>query len=207
MASSAESLTSTMIGARKMTGAAHNTDPELLAQALAGRKDHFEELYRRRQGSVYRFALQMSGSTAMAEDVTQETFLAVLAQEARYDQGRGSVAAFLYGIARNMLLRRLERDRRYLPENPEWDEPVFETDLLLDLTRAESIERVRRAVLTLPAVYREVVVLCDLQETSYEDAAAALDCPVGTVRSRLNRARGMLARKLCGAAEAVRSCE
>jgi RNA polymerase sigma-70 factor (ECF subfamily) len=192
-----------------MTGVAHNTDPELLIQATAGRQEHFAELYRRRQGSVYRFALQMSGSAAMAEDITQETFLAVLAQEARYDHQRGSVAAFLYGVARNMLLRRLERDRRYLPENPEWDEPAFECDMLLDLTRAESVERVRRAVLTLPSVYREVVVLCDLQETSYEDAAAALDCPVGTVRSRLNRARGMLARKLCDGSrsEAVRSCE
>jgi RNA polymerase sigma-70 factor (ECF subfamily) len=212
MASPAESLTSNLTAAHKMPGVAQNTDPELLAHAVAGRQDDFAELYRRRQGSIYRFVLQMSGSAAMAEDVTQETFLAVLAQEARYDQERGSVAAFLYGIARNMLLRRLERDRRYLPENPEWDEPAFDGDLLLDLTRAESIERVRRAVLTLPAVYREVVVLCDLQEASYEDAAAALECPVGTVRSRLNRARGMLARKLCGTgdasrSEAVRSCE
>jgi RNA polymerase sigma-70 factor (ECF subfamily) len=207
MVSRAESLTSAFTSVRKMTGVAHNTDPELLNQALAGRQDGFAELYRRRQGSVYRFALQMSGSAAMAEDITQETFLAVLAQEARYDHERGSVAAYLYGIARNMLLRRLERDRRYLPENPEWDEPVFDGDLLLDLTRAESIERVRRAVLTLPPAYREVVVLCDLQEASYEDAAAALDCPVGTIRSRLNRARGMLARKLCGVNEIVRSCE
>jgi RNA polymerase sigma-70 factor (ECF subfamily) len=190
-----------------MTGVAHNTDPELLIQALAGREDHFTELYRRRQGSVYRFVLQMSGSAAVADDITQETFLAVIARDARYDQERGSVAAFLYGVARNLLLRRLQREKRYLPENPEWDEPVFDGDMLLDLTRAESIERVRRAVLTLPPVYREVVVLCELQEASYEDAAAALECPVGTIRSRLNRARGMLARKLCGAAEAVRSCE
>ncbi len=207
MASPAESLTSALIRAQRMAGVAHNTDPELLAQAQAGREDHFTELYRRRQGSVYRFVLQMSGSAALAEDVTQETFLAVLARQARYDHERGSVAAFLYGIARNMLLRRLQLERRYLPENPEWDEPVFDGDMLLDLTRAESIERVRRAVLTLPPAYREVVVLCDLQEASYEDAAAALECPVGTIRSRLNRARGMLARKLCGAGEAVRSCE
>jgi RNA polymerase sigma-70 factor (ECF subfamily) len=52
-----------------------------------------------------------------------------------------------------------------------------------------------------------VVVLCELQETSYEDAAAALDCPIGTVRSRLNRARGILARKLCGTQDLVRSLE
>ncbi len=71
-------------------------------------------------------------------------------------------------------------------------------DVLGDLTRRETIEQVRRAVLSLPAVYREVVVLCDLQDLSYEDAADALDCPVGTVRSRLSRGRGMLAQKLRG---------
>jgi RNA polymerase sigma-70 factor (ECF subfamily) len=64
------------------------------------------------------------------------------------------------------------------------------------LTRRESIDEVRRAVLSLPPVYREAVVLCDLGDASYEDAALALGCPVGTVRSRLSRARAMLAKKL-----------
>ena len=179
------------------------SDPELLAQALKGREEHFTELYQRRQGGVYRFALQMSGSATLAEDVTQETFLTLLQSGNRYDETRGSVAAFLYGIARNLVMRRIERDRRYEPE----EDSMADGDLLDDLTRTESIERVRQAVLSLPPVYREAVVLCDLQETSYEDAAAALDCPVGTVRSRLNRARGMLARKLCGAVSVVRSME
>ena len=67
------------------------------------------------------------------------------------------------------------------------------SDVLEDLTRRESVEQVRRAVLSLPPVYREVVVLCEFQDSSYEEAALALDCPVGTIRSRLNRARGMLA--------------
>jgi RNA polymerase sigma-70 factor (ECF subfamily) len=197
MGALAESLTSVM-----PAGFDH-TDPELLAHALRGREEHFTELYQRRQGGVYRFALQMSGSAALAEDVTQETFLTLLQSGDRYDAARGSVAAFLYGIARNLVMRRLERDRRYEPE----EDSTAEGDLLEDLTRSQSIERVRQAVLSLPPVYREAVVLCDLQETSYEEAAAALDCPVGTIRSRLNRARGMLARKLCGTANAVRSIE
>jgi RNA polymerase sigma-70 factor (ECF subfamily) len=203
MASLAESITSVFTDAVSMTVGLDTSDAELLAQALRGREQPFTELYQRRQGGVYRFALQMSGNPGLAEDVTQETFLTLLQSGSRFDSQRGSVAAFLYGIARNLVLRRLERDRRYEPE----EDSTADGDLLDDLTRSESIERVRQAVLSLPTVYREVVVLCDLQETSYEDAASALDCPIGTVRSRLSRARGMLASKLCGAANAVRSGE
>ncbi len=203
MASPAESITSLLAGSDSMTAGFAPTDSDLLLQALKGREEPFTELYRRRQGGVYRFALQMSGNAELAEDVTQETFLTLLQSGSRFDAERGSVAAFLYGIARNLVLRRLERDRRYEPE----EDSTADGDLLDDLTRTESIERVRQAVLSLPPVYREVVVLCDLQEASYEDAASALDCPIGTVRSRLSRARGMLASKLCGAANAVRSGE
>jgi RNA polymerase sigma-70 factor, ECF subfamily len=177
-------------------------DPELLAQALAGAEDAFTALYRRRQGAVYRFALQMTGSTAAAEDITQETFLTLLTHGRRYDEARGTVASFLYGIARNYVMRWLERSLRLEPEDAEDLESV--DDVLEGLTRRETIEGVRRAVLSLPPVYREAIVLCDLQDASYEEAAAALDCPVGTVRSRLNRGRTMLARKLRGAYDTVR---
>jgi len=174
------------------------TDAALLEQALKGAEDAFTALYRRRQGGVYRFALQMTGSTAVAEDVTQETFLALLLHGTRYDQERGTVAAFLYGIARNLVLRRL--DHRSGVELEMTEECAGPDDLLEDLTRRESVEQVRQAVLSLPLVFREAIVLCDLQESSYEEAAVALDCPVGTVRSRLSRGRAMLARKLRGAA-------
>lgn len=60
----------------------------------------------------------------------------------------------------------------------------------------ETVGRVRQAIATLPENYREVVVLCELEEMSYEEAASALDCPVGTVRSRLHRARALLVEKL-----------
>jgi RNA polymerase sigma-70 factor (ECF subfamily) len=174
-------------------------DLELLERMRNGDEAAFVELYRRRQGAVYRFALQMTGNVVLAEDVTQETFLALLSGTARYEPERGSLASFLYGIARNQVLRRLERDRGAESESEAEEFPTGE-DVLEDLTRQEAIEQVRRAVLSLPSSYREVVVLCDLHESSYEEAAAALDCPVGTVRSRLNRGRQMLARKLQGTA-------
>jgi RNA polymerase sigma-70 factor, ECF subfamily len=165
------------------------TDQELLLKMLSGDEDAFTTLYRRRQGPVYRFALQMTGSVAIAEDVTQEVFMALLLKTAKYDEARGSLASFLYGVARNLVLRRIEKTE-------EIEDYAGPDDLLDDLTRREIVEQVRRTVLSLPPVYREAVVLCDLQDTSYEEAALVLDCPIGTVRSRLNRGRAMLAQKL-----------
>jgi RNA polymerase sigma-70 factor, ECF subfamily len=165
------------------------TDQELLVKMFSGDEDAFTTLYRRRQGPVYRFALQMTGSAAIAEDVTQEVFMALLSKTARYDAARGSLASFLYGVARNLVLRRIEK-------TAEIEDYAGPEDILDDLTRRETVELVRRAVLSLPPVYREAVVLCDLQDTSYEEAAQVLDCPIGTVRSRLNRGRSMLAQKL-----------
>jgi RNA polymerase sigma-70 factor, ECF subfamily len=165
------------------------TDQDLLRMMLSGDEEAFTALYRRRQGPVYRFALQMTGSIVIAEDVTQEVFLGLLLQTAKYDAARGSLSSFLYGVARNLVYRRIEH-------TSELEDYAASDDVLDDLTRRETIENVRLAVLSLPAVYREAVVLCDLQEISYEEAAVALDCPVGTVRSRLNRGRSMLAQKL-----------
>ena len=182
------------------------TDGELLGLAREGQDAAFLLLYRRRQGKIYRFAMQMSGSSNIAEDVTQEVFLALVRGPARYDPQRGSLEAFLYGIARNHVLRRLGADRRYVPIEDEDDsgdtlEQVQSDDPHSEMARAETVESVRRAVLSLPEHYREVVVLCDLHEMSYTEASEALGCAVGTIRSRLHRARKMLLEKLRPAAE------
>jgi RNA polymerase sigma-70 factor, ECF subfamily len=167
----------------------------LLNRLIKGDEEAFTALYRVRHTAIQRFALQMTGRKDFAEDITQETFLALALHGKRYDPSRGSVMAFLYGIARNLTLKRLERER------PEKTEPAVEEwagdqDVLGDLTRRESIDEVRRAVLSLPPMYREAVVLCELGEATCEDAAFALGCPVGTLRSRLSRARALLAKKL-----------
>ena len=169
---------------------------------LAGDEEALALLYRRRQGSVYRFALQMSGSKPMAEDVTQEVFLFLMREGHVFDPARGSLSAFLLGVARNHVLRRMRVDQFMTPiGDDDDDEAVFVatgTDLrpLDDLARAETIELVRRAVLSLPPKYREVVVLCELQDVSYGEAAEILGCAIGTVRSRLHRARALLLAKL-----------
>jgi RNA polymerase sigma-70 factor, ECF subfamily len=176
-----------------------DSDAKLLQRALGGHEASFTGLFCARQSAVYRFALHMSGDAAVAEDVVQETFLALIENGGRYDPSRGTVLSFLYGIARNLVLRRIEKTRREEPEAAPEDYAA-EEDVLGDLTRRETIEQVRAAVLSLPAPYREVIALCDLENASYEEAAAALDCPVGTVRSRLSRGRAMLGQKLTAAA-------
>src|SRR5580704_13758959 len=86
-------------------------DQELLERALAGDEGAFAALYRLRQGAVYRFALHMSGSAAVAEDVTQDTFLELLKAGRKYDAARGTLRSFLFGVARNFVLRRIGRSR------------------------------------------------------------------------------------------------
>jgi RNA polymerase sigma-70 factor (ECF subfamily) len=171
------------------------SDAQLLERSRKGHEDSFAELYRRRQAGIHRFALQMSGSPAVAEDVTQEVFMLLIRRPELYDPARGSLASFLFGVARNHVLRAIEIERDREPLDEEELRPV-QPSVLANLAREEQVEAVRLAVLSLPARYREVVALCDLQELSYEEAAAALSCAVGTVRSRLHRARALLVEKL-----------
>ncbi len=176
-------------------------DSELLRSMLAGDEEALALLYRRRQGSVYRFALQMSGSKSIAEDVTQEVFLFLMREGHVFDPARGSLSAFLLGVARNHVLRRMRVDQLLTPLGDDGDdEQAFVSDSELrpldELARAETVELVRKAVLSLPAKYREVVVLCELQDVSYGEAAGVLGCAIGTVRSRLHRARALLLAKL-----------
>ena len=178
------------------------SDAELLRLMAAGDEAAFLTIYQRHQRSVYRFALLMTGDANSAEEVTQEVFLAIIREPRRYDQARGSLSAYLYGVARNQVSRLLKRERSYVQLAEETDHETTPTsfvakdDPLGDCSRNEVIKLVREAVLSLPARYREVIVLCDFEELSCADAAAALDCPVGTVNSRLHRGHALLLKKL-----------
>jgi RNA polymerase sigma-70 factor (ECF subfamily) len=187
------------------------TDEELLSAALAGDERAFGELYRRWQGPMFRFARQMCGADGGAEDVVQEVFVALIENGEQFDASRGPLAAWLYGVARYQARRRLRTDGRYTALDDDRvdadDEEVNGSgmnggvvDVNMDvgavLDRRLSIDLVHRLVLTLPVPYREALVLCDLHELGYAEAAAALACPVGTLRSRLHRARALLAEKV-----------
>ncbi|HEY6465278.1 MAG TPA: sigma-70 family RNA polymerase sigma factor [Candidatus Acidoferrales bacterium] len=212
-----------------MTTAVELTDEALLERMTAGDEDAFTLLYRRRHPSVYRFVLRMSGNRAIAEDVTQEVFVALIRDSRRFDPTRGSFAAFLFGIARNHLHKRWELDKRLVPSglgnedaNGSGSRNGSGSNLLniamqtgaagnglgrdgsrsalpgipTEFMSRETVTRVRKAIASLPENYREAVILCDLEEMTYEEAAAALQCPVGTVRSRLHRGRSILLEKL-----------
>jgi RNA polymerase sigma-70 factor, ECF subfamily len=193
-------------------------DVELMRRLAAGDEDAFLEFYRRHQGGLYRYAVHMSGNQEAAADVVQETFLTLIRHTDKFDEEKGSPAAFLYGIARNHVRKRHEKEGRYVPLLNEpggglpagWSRDGAQSNgnghfpagadqakgIVEGLERAEIAELLREAVLTLPDHYREPVTLCDLEGKSYSEAAALLECPVGTVRSRLNRARSMLLDKL-----------
>jgi RNA polymerase sigma-70 factor, ECF subfamily len=178
-----------------------SVDRELYRQLAKGRQEAFSALYERYQGPIFRFAWHMSGNSATAEDVTQEVFMLLIHNPKNYDPAKGSVAGYLFGIARNLTRRKLDRSRLDEPLAEEWTESsetnlASETDLLGDLTRSELLQCLKKAILGLPEQYREVVVLCDLSEMSYPDAAAVLQCPPGTIASRLHRARVMLKARL-----------
>jgi RNA polymerase sigma-70 factor (ECF subfamily) len=184
--------------------AAPLSDEQLLRLMLSGDAQAFEVLYDRRQGGVYRYALRMTGSESMAEDVTQDIFLALISDSQQFDASRGAFKSYLYGMARHRILRRLERERILVSIDSRQDEGdgsmdnhlTSSEDPFTDLARDEIIGLVRQAILSLPAHSREVIVLCHLQEMKYTEVAEVLACPIGTVRSRLNRARTLLVDKL-----------
>jgi RNA polymerase sigma-70 factor, ECF subfamily len=163
-------------------------DARLLAEIAAGVEQAFVTLYRRRHGDVYRFAYAMAKSRSFAQDVTQEVFLNVLENAGRFDSVKGTARAWLYGCARYVTLDRLRLERRWTPELPAEATCDADERLLAD----QRAERLHATIARLPVEYRETLVLCELHELSYAEAAAVLACPIGTVRSRLHRARGAL---------------
>jgi RNA polymerase sigma-70 factor (ECF subfamily) len=174
-------------------------DDEPILLIAGGDREAFAWLYRRYRGDVYRFAAHMSGSAAVADDLVQDVFVAVIEDVARYQLGRSGVLPWLLGIARNHVRRwRSQRPALPLPddESPASQRLAVTPDPLRDMSQTRNTVALRRALLELPTRYREAIVLCDLQELSYADAADALHCAVGTVRSRLHRGRALLARRL-----------
>src|SRR5215471_14107242 len=144
----------------------------------------------------------MTNSYSSAEEVTQEVFISLLKEGRNYRQEKGEVAGFAFGIARNFVRRIERRERPYSPlpsGNDEFEKlsAAAEPESIPGrMIRHQLVERMHIAIASLPDHYRQVVVLCDLCELSYEQAASRLGCAVGTVRSRLNRAHALLAHKL-----------
>jgi RNA polymerase sigma-70 factor (ECF subfamily) len=179
------------------------SEPQLLRLAVSGDEDAFAALYERLKSNVYRFALHMTGSASQAEDITQDSFITLVEEGDKFDETKGQVLSFLLGIARNFVRRAYRNAARVAPlvtenEHGEEVELALESshDTVAEVLRSETVDLIRDAVQSLPEHYRDVVVLCDLCEMSYAEASAQLDCNLGTIRSRLNRAHSLLAKKL-----------
>jgi RNA polymerase sigma-70 factor, ECF subfamily len=202
------------IGNRK-NAAPNDSDSDVqLLERLKQRDEHaFLRLYDRHGQSVYRFLMLMTGSVAIAEDLTQEAFVVILnamcsGSIGQFNPAKGTLEGYLLGIARNLARAERRRAHRMLPldnvvETPEWERllrVLFQENKTLDaldlLTARSELRALNRAILELPSHYREVVVLCSLQERSYHEAAALLQCSEGTIASRMNRAKALLAAKL-----------
>jgi RNA polymerase sigma-70 factor, ECF subfamily len=187
----------------EMRIAEQERDDVLLRRAAKGDEEAFTLLYRRHQAAMYRFTLRMTGNAWAAEEIVQDVFMTLMRDPKKYDASRGTLGGYLYGIARNRVMKHLERLPREISLEQKNEDGsgagIVLQDVFTPANWVESRERmsqVRSAVRELPAEFREAVVLCELEEMSYEEAAQTAGCPIGTIRSRLHRGRALLLAKL-----------
>jgi RNA polymerase sigma-70 factor (ECF subfamily) len=176
-------------------------EAELLLRAGRGDEAAFLLLYERHRTPVFRFACRMLGSAPLAEDVTQECFLSILRRPDAFRAERASLRTYLCAIARHLALKQLRKQGQETlvddpPEAAGGASAGPGADPLRSVVEAEEAEAVRAAVLALPPLQREAVVLFEYQEMSLADVAAVCDTDAGTVKSRLHRARERLRRTL-----------
>ena len=154
-------------------------------------KSEFDVVYREHKNAVYRFAWRMTGSPTAAEDIAQDVFLSLLRQPDRFDHSRAPLRSYLLGIARNLALKRFRGESRW--EELEDERFVAESVALVD---GEIAQIVGSAVQSLPPLQREALVLAEYEELPLEEIARIVQSEVGTVKSRLHRARENLRRML-----------
>ena len=180
-----------------MAALANLRDDELLRLLTAGDEQAFATLYQRRQGAVYRFALQMSGSPAVAEEVTQDTFLKLWSRARQFIPSHGELASWLLTIAHRTALDRLRLEKRRLPASTELG-PEEQWTTIPDGNSLNSDARWRSlyfAVQSLPLEQRQVIDLAYYKGLSQSEIAEVLGWPLGTVKTRLRAAMQTLRRQ------------
>lgn len=173
-------------------------DASLVSRVAAGDSRALDVLYRREAGPVYRYALALSGNAAWAADATQEAFIALATKPHGFDATRGPLGAWLAGVARHALSALWREGRLEDPLPEDGVEDVLDAHAAAAnpeglLVRRQDNAAFWAALRALAAPYREALVLVDLQERPYAEAAAIAGIELNTLRTRLHRARGKLA--------------
>lgn len=186
-------------------------DIELVRRMRNGDQAAFVVLYRRHQAALYRYAVLRCGSTQVAADVVQEVFVGLMSNQYHYDGLKGNLLYFLFGVARNLAMKFDEVTQHRFQnlesvstlsdsESDDMDESMDvmseEPNPLERLLQHQMAEDLRVAINDLLPHYRDVLILYEMQEMSYLDIADICQINVGTVRSRLSRARQALAERL-----------
>jgi RNA polymerase sigma-70 factor (ECF subfamily) len=176
----------------------NSAEAELLQRASKGDEAAFLLLYERHRGAVFRFAFRLLGSQTLAEDVTHDCFLSLLRRPAGYLPERASLRTYLCAAARNLASKQFRRlgVETIVEDVPEPPPESVEPEPLRNLLSEEVVDEVRRAVSSLPPLQREALILFEYEEMSLADIARVAEVDVGTIKSRLHRARERLRRTL-----------
>ena len=163
-------------------------------KAMRGDADAFRMLFEAHHEAVFRFAYRLTSSVHVAEDVTQDCFLRMVSGPVGFDPGRGTLRAFLCGTARNLVRQWWRKTGREVELDDDRDETVAANSMPGEGEgpSLEVAEAVQAAVATLPVFQREAVILFEFEGLSLEEVSQVVDADVGTVKSRLFRARRRL---------------
>ncbi len=170
------------------------TDELLLARAEGGDQAAFVELYERHRGAVFGFVYRLLGSVERAEDITHDCFLSLIRQPGNFHPARGALRTYLYAAARNLSLKHFRSSGREAAIEDLTAEPRISVreEPLGRLLDAELSLKVKEAVLNLPPLQREALVLFEYEGLSLSDIAGVVGADVGTIKARLHRARERL---------------
>ncbi|MGV7206563.1 RNA polymerase sigma factor [Oxalobacteraceae bacterium A2-2] len=189
-------------------------DIQLLRATRLGDANAFQSLYRRHRSRLYGYALLHCGAPEVAADVVQEVFIGLLNDDYRFDPLKGMLSSFLYGVTHNLLLRHARQNERWVQPDPDVEDgehgdgatglasaaggagDIGENGPLHALLDQEAADHLRRALARLAPHYRDVLILFELQELSYQEIAGICQLDIGTVRSRLSRGRSALYKAL-----------
>jgi RNA polymerase sigma factor (sigma-70 family) len=173
-----------------------SSDPECMARLAAGDANALRDLYQRHGRALLRFSSAMCRSRQAAEDMVHDTFVALMREPISFDPAQGTVFGYLCGVLRHRVSRHFRQQKRWVALDADSDTSPVHCSAADEIARSEITAAFRRAMLELPLQHREIIALCDLEELPYVTVAGILGCPVGTVRSRLHRARALLTIRL-----------